>query len=67
MNNIYRKVAELNDDELNELREYHYYSLEEIDKDVFDSYSCPEEIPMEEIKTHYEGTSFVTEDFWCNI
>jgi hypothetical protein len=61
-----RTVHELNEDELEELRERYYYLLEEVDKDVFYSYSSHEDIPMSEIISHYEGTYFVEDDFWCN-
>jgi hypothetical protein len=26
-----------------------------------------EEIPMDFVKTYYADTSFVEEDFWCNL
>ena len=66
-----RSVNELTQDELEELRESYFDQLlstecEEDDKDVFESYSYPEEIPMEKIKSHYAGVIFTDEDFWCN-
>jgi hypothetical protein len=61
-----RTVHELIEEELEELRERYYYLLEEVDKDIFYSYSSHEDIPMSEITTHYEGTYFVEDDFWCN-
>jgi hypothetical protein len=62
-------VHELKNDELNELRSRWFNehldngSLEEvIGKDAEE-----EDVPMDIVKIHYEGTFFVEEDFWCNI
>lgn len=64
-----RSVHELKEDELQELRSrwYHQHfddgTLEDVlGKDVESEY----EVPMDVVKTYYEGTSFVDEDFFCN-
>ena len=62
-------VKELNSEELNELRSRYYYqhlddgSLDEVmGKEI----NNEEDIPFDVIKTYYEDTLFVEEDFWCN-
>jgi hypothetical protein len=64
-----RNVNELNENELQELRErwYHQHlddgSLEEVMGKEIDDAS---EVPMDIIENYYEDTFFVDEDFWCN-
>lgn len=65
-----RSVHELREEELQELRSrwYHQHmddgTLEEVlGKDV----ESEDEIPMDVIKTYYEDTLFVDEDFFCNL
>jgi len=65
-----KSVHELSAEELQELRSrwYHQHlddgSLEEVvGREVEDE----EEIPMDIVIAYYEGTSFVEEDFWCNL
>ena len=65
-----KSVHELTQDELNELRSRWYAqheddgSLEEImDREVEDE----EDIPMDIVVAYYEDTSFVEEDFFCNL
>jgi hypothetical protein len=65
-----RTVNELNQDELNELRENYYYShiddgslFEVFEKEI----ESPNEIPVDIVKVYYEGTYFVDEDFFCNL
>jgi hypothetical protein len=67
---MYRSVEELNQNELQELRSRLFHQLlddgsldEVMGKEVNDK----EEIPMDFVKTHYADTSFVEEDFWCNL
>ena len=60
-----KTVYELNQDELDELRESYLCELRELN-DTSD-FSFGEEIPMEVVIKHYDGTHFVEEDFWCNI
>ena len=67
---MYRSVEELNQNELQELRSNLYHQLlddgslnEVMGKEV----SEEEEITMDFVKTHYADTSFVEEDFWCNL
>lgn len=64
-------VNELNENELQELRSRWFSqheddgSLEEI---LGDLYPCNEEdIDMSLIKTYYEDTYFVSDDFFCNL
>jgi hypothetical protein len=56
--------------ELEELRSRYYYqhlddgSLDEImGKEIESEY----EIPMDVVKVYYEGTHFVSDDFFCNL
>lgn len=65
-----RTVYELNQQELEELRETLFDqmkgdgSIEEVfEKEI--EYSG--EIPMDFVKAHYADTYFVDEDFWCNV
>ena len=65
-----KTVHDLNQDELEELRSRWFFqheddgSLEEV---LGDLYPCNEEdIDMSLIKTYYEDTFFVEDDFWCN-
>lgn len=65
-----KSVHELSAEELQELRSrwYHQHlddgSLEEVvGREVEDE----EEIPMDIVIAYYESTSFVEEDFFCNI
>lgn len=65
-----RSVHELSQEELEELRSRWYYqhlddgSLEEVIGKEIDS---EEDIDISQIKSYYESTYFVEEDFWCNI
>jgi hypothetical protein len=65
-----KTVHELNQEELNELRSrwYHQHlddgSLDEVMSKEIES---EEEVPMDIVIAYYEDTSFVEEDFWCNI
>lgn len=65
-----RTVYELNQQELEELRETLFDqmkgdgSIEEVfEKEI--EYS--DEIPIDFVKAHYDGTFFTEEDFWCNV
>lgn len=60
-------VHELNSEELEELRENYFSQLLETDKEVLASIIEAGEIPMENVISHYEGTFFVKEDFFCNL
>ena len=61
-------VNELNKDELEQLRETYFDQLQEQAGDeVLQGITEAREIPMSNVKVHYEGTYFVKEDFWCNI
>ena len=63
-----RTVDELNQDELEELRESYFYQLQDTDSEVLgDIITSAEMIPMKNIITHYEGMIFTEEDFFCNI
>lgn len=60
-------VNELSIDELNELRETYYDQLLTTDADVLGDITSASEIPLSNVKQHYEGTYFVKDDFFCNI
>lgn len=62
---MYHTVYELTVNEFEELRESYFWQLQETDDaDHFDS---PDDIPDDVIFDHYDGISFVEEDFFCNI
>ena len=66
-----KSVHELKQDELEELRS-RWYSQHEDDgslEEVMDMEGeiNEENIPMDIVKTYYEGTFFVEEDFFCNL
>ena len=67
---MYRSVTELNQNELEELRSRLYHQLlddgllnEVMGKEIEEE----EEINMNCVKDYYASTSFVEEDFWCNL
>ena len=67
---MYRNVNELNQNELEELRSNLYHQLlddgslnEVMGKEINDA----EEISMDFVKNYYVDTSFVEEDFFCNL
>jgi hypothetical protein len=62
-----KSVHELSIDELEELRDSYYYQLLDTDEEVLGDIVFPDEIPMENVIAHYEGTYFVEEDFFCNV
>lgn len=67
---MYRGVYDLTEQELLELRERFYHSLMDdgsLEEVMGKEIESEEEIPMDFVKQHYEHTSFVDEDFWCNI
>lgn len=60
-------VDELNEKQLNELRESYFYQLQEQTGDeVLQGITNPEEIDMIIVKNHYQGVYFVEEDFFCS-
>ena len=65
-----RNVHQLSQEELEELRSrwYHQHlddgSLDEVMGKEIESES---EVPMDVVKSYYDGTFFVEEDFFCNI
>lgn len=59
-----KTVYELNQEELDELRQSYLCELREIGDT---SFNFAEEIPMENVINHYDGIYFVEDDFWCNI
>lgn len=63
----YRSVEELTKDELSELKNCYYMQLEDEDDEILNGIDSPEEIPDVIIFEHYEGISFVKDDFFCNM
>ena len=67
---MYRNVTELNENELQELRSNLYHellddgSLNEVMGKEIDS---EDDITMDCVKDYYADTSFVEEDFFCNL
>jgi len=67
---MYRSVEELTQNELQELRSNLYHQLlddgslnEVMGKEVNEEV----EIPMDFVKEYYADTTFVEEDFFCNL
>lgn len=58
---LYRSVNELTLSELEELRDNYFWS-EEYTGSALD----PEKISLREVVQHFQGTSFVRDDFFCN-
>jgi hypothetical protein len=67
---MYRNVNELNQNELEELRSNLYHQLLDdgsLDEVMGKEINEEEEIPMDFLKNYYADTSFVEEDFFCNL
>lgn len=62
-----KTVNDLSQEELEELRGNYFEQLIDTDSEVLGDIERAEDIPMENIKAHYEGISFEEEDFFCNI
>jgi hypothetical protein len=62
-----RTVNELNENELEELRESYFQELLDTSPDFIGDFENSSQIPMEDVKNHYEGISFVEDDFFCNL
>lgn len=62
---MYKTVYELNHEELEELKES-FFHQEETQDIIEDSIICSSMVPDEIIFNHYEGISFVSDDFFCN-
>lgn len=60
-------VSELNEDQLEELRESYFQQLLETDSDVLEGIDSSEQIPMSNIIAHYEGIYFIEDDFFCTM
>lgn len=56
-------VHDLSPEELDELRDSYYWQL----RDELDEEDMPDKITNNMLFDHYEGISFVPDDFWCNI
>ena len=63
-----RTASELNQNELEELRDRFFYcTLEEGGADILGDYEYPDELPMSNVIEHYTGVYFVEDDFFCNL
>lgn len=65
-----RTVNELNQEELEELRDRLYHQLLDdgsIDEIIGKSVEYSTDIPMHFVQEYYNDTFFVEEDFWCNL
>lgn len=58
-----KTVFDLNENELEELREAYFAQLTDLGEENFDSSN---DIPMDNVIAHYEGTYFTEDDFFCN-
>ena len=62
---MYRTVYELTAEELDELRSNMFWS-DEMDEDILGDIDCYSDIPDSAVFAHYDGISFVEDDFFCN-
>lgn len=62
-----KTVYKLSKKELEELRQAYFDQLLETDPEVLDGIENADEIDMLDVIEHYDGISFVDEDFFCNI
>jgi hypothetical protein len=63
----YRTVQDLNEDELDELRESYYYELDDEGEDeILECINDYSDITDEFLFEHYEGVMFSEDDFCCN-
>lgn len=60
-----RTVHDLTTEELEELRDSYFYQL--IEQGEEEKLQSPEDIPISNVISHYEGIMFTDEDFFCNI
>jgi hypothetical protein len=63
----YRTVYDLTPEELDELRATYWDQLEEVDDDVIEEATDYEDVTDEMLFNHYDGISFVRDDFFCNM
>lgn len=63
---MYKTVYDLNREELNELKDSMFWA-DDADEEILNGINYYWEIPDEVIYNHYNGISFVDEDFMCNI
>lgn len=59
-------VRDLTREQLQELKDSYFWQ-EETQDILGDDITSPEEIPDDVIFHHYEGISFVDDDFWCTM
>lgn len=59
---MYRTTYDLNEEEFEELRDTYFYEVYNGQE-----YDYVADVPDEVIHNHYNGISFVEEDFWCNV
>ena len=62
---MYRTVYELTAEELDELRSNMFWS-DDMDEDILGDIDCYSDIPDSAVYAHYDGISFVEDDFFCN-
>lgn len=61
------QVTELNPEQLEELRNSYFAQLQDTDEETLGDITQAEEIPLSNIIAHYEGISFVNDDFFCSM
>lgn len=63
----FRMVQDLNREELDELKESYFDQLTEEDEEICgDDIMSFEQIPDSVIFEHYDGITFMEDDFFCN-
>ena len=63
---MYRTVYDLTADELDELRSALYWSMDDCGEDARETWEFYSDIPDSVVFLHYDGISFVEDDFFCN-
>ena len=57
-------VNELNEYQLNELRDTYFDHLVSTDASILEDIQIPSDIPLSNVKQYYEGVYFVNDDFF---
>ena len=65
MKDVYKNVYELSREQIEQLKFAYFYQLLETDPEVLEGIDNFLGIPDDVIYKHYEGISFVDEDFFC--
>lgn len=63
-----KTVHDLTQEQLEELRDFYFHQLIDCgDEEVLDGIDIAEDIPMDNVKAHYEDVYFVNDGFFCSM